>query len=305
MDGQDYTYHWQSGHYGVNEVLSLYVDSIIKNAEALGGIYIIVDFHVPQWNFGCNCEWAADSFWLKVTPRYKDYPFVIYEMLNEGSGPAAPGDWVLDGGVRIAKNWHAVAPNTVVLHGSPAEIGGVDKNVQDNGAWGPFLVRYAKAAGFSWSSGRDAFGFHGYGSWLNPDVMKTIQSYGIAIMMTEVGYVGAEWPGYSLNGYKQQFEWYERNGVSWIDWHDWWKTDPLQNAMNIGIPDALAKGYAWWLQAAAQPLPNGYRDNGISHTSRPGHGFDSMGRCIVYPGDKGRRAPLTPSHTIGKLTKTR
>jgi len=299
IDGQHINYNW-STWYTVNEALTQVVDTIVKNAEALGGIYLMVDFHSPFRNWDqTQADWNVDNFWKTVAPRYKDKSFVMYEVFNEGSGCEGPTpgtvmyDWVpLRNSIRNA------APNNVIIHGSPACISG--------NRWGPWLRDdFAKQGGFNWAGGKDAFGFHGYESGLTPDVIKGIQACGVPIIMTEVGYVGAEWSGYQLGPYTQQFEWYERNGVSWVDWHDWQKTDPLKNAMTIGIPDALAKGYAWWLQAAAQPLANGYRDNGISHTSRPGYRFDSMGRCIVYSGDKGRGTPLTPSHTAGKLTKTR
>jgi len=87
------------------------------------GFYCIIDWHeVADWQDEQTIR-ALDAFWRKVAPRYKDDPFIFYEVFNE---PKNPGDQTLE-------NWRAyraraqqwvdeirkAAPDTILLVGSP------------------------------------------------------------------------------------------------------------------------------------------------------------------------------------------
>jgi hypothetical protein len=41
--------------------------------------------------------------------------------------------------------------------------------------------------------------------------------------------------------------------MSWIDWHDWWIANPLDHGLNLLLPDAAAKKYAWWTSTPSAP----------------------------------------------------
>lgn len=89
----------------------------------IAGLYCVIDWHeVADWQSETITA-RLNSFWGKVAPRYKNDPFILYEVFNE---PRNPADDTLE-------NWRAYrsraqlwvdeirsdAPDTVLLVGSP------------------------------------------------------------------------------------------------------------------------------------------------------------------------------------------
>ena len=107
---------------GPKDYIAQHLDPAIRECRR-SGVYCIVDWHeIADWNDAAVGR-KLESFWRTIAPRYKDDPFVLYEIFNE---PIAPRD-------RTRENWLAFrkraqkwvdmvrekAPETVLLIGSP------------------------------------------------------------------------------------------------------------------------------------------------------------------------------------------
>jgi hypothetical protein len=233
----------------VDETFPL-ADAVVNNAESLG-IYIILDYHCPNaflaWKGAPGVEWSAGNFWKHYAPRYKDKPFVLYEMYNEGSGCPAPWAGVPhDGWVGDYKTIRSFAPNNIVLHCTPACM---------EADWGPWLKNtHAPSCGFRWEDGKDVFAFHTYDPCLT-SAIKGPQALGIPVINTEFSYPEAGWySDASLGGCKYPAEWCERNGVSWMDWYSNNAADQSARIKWI-VPDAVNKGWAWWTATGVNNAP--------------------------------------------------
>jgi fibronectin type 3 domain-containing protein len=274
-----------------------YADAVINNADSLG-IYVILDYHCPNAQLGfkgaSGVEWSSDNFWRKYAPRYKDRPFVLYEMRNEGSGCPAPSPGVVnDGWVADYKIIRAAAPNTVVLHCSPACM---DED------WGPWLKNtHAPSCGFKWEDGKDVFAFHTYDPCFTSAITGP-QALGIPVINTEFSYPEAGWySDASLGGCKYPAEWCERNGVSWMDWYSNNAADQSARIKWI-VPDAVNKGWDWWTITAPSAPTNAtaqVRDpRSVTLTwSEPASKGKGILRYFVYRNDKEVSFPYSPAST--------
>jgi len=220
-----------------------FIDSVVSNCGQLG-MYLIIDYHsTPIWD---ESEWDLRHFWDVIAPRYKDVPWVMYEMNNEPTGDsprdttqAAMGNWVKETYVNHMRKW---APNTMILQWSCTCF---------DDSWAAFLLKFNKALGFSWNSGRDAFAYHGYCGTSAQNILE-LRTVGVPCINTESGYVEDGWGPSTLGGCARQMEWLEKNDESWCDWvggqnESWFSPNPTNKAIKYLIPDALAKNYAWWL----------------------------------------------------------
>jgi hypothetical protein len=226
------------------------VDAIVANCES-AGIYCIINCHGP-FETDSTKEWDLKHFWRVYAPRYKDKPFVIYELTNE-TFPGTSPDVLPSNGytgwptvaayiASTAKNViRPVAPNNLILHCEPVCV---------TMNWGPYLCNtYAPAAGITWNSGKDAWAFHAYSGTESKYILAT-QSYrtGIPTVCTEFSFQEEGWTNGVLDGYHYPGEWCERNGMSWMVWQQWQsrEADQLKSVMNYLIPDATSKGWSWW-----------------------------------------------------------
>jgi len=268
------------GRFGDSRAISIsqataYADAAINSAESLG-IYVILDYHSALETYATGQNWDPLKWWAVMAPRYKDKTWVIYELLNEPC-QGAPGPYNED--IALMRIVRQAAPNTTILHFSPVGFGI---------GWGPYLKNtFATLAGFSWSEGKNIFGFHTYIG--TPAVaIKDIQNSGVPIMCTEWGYGEDGW-GPSDLGYARQSEFFERNCISHIDWHDWEEpaANILSHGMNILVPDATAKGYAWWTSPAPTAPGNFLAQAANSYTvnsqwDKPAVVGNGLVRYIVY-----------------------
>jgi hypothetical protein len=245
-----------------------YCDSIIKNCGELG-MYVVLDYHCMLWVTDGG-QYDINNFWKFYAPRYKDQTHVLYELENEPfqhppDGPNAhwnPSDAPsLNAEVALYKIVRTAAPEAVILAGY--EVVGLTDN------WGPYLKKYATAAGFSWTSGKDVWSWHDYAGTLVDSVRATWNS-GIPMICGEFSYSEDGWYNVSLQGEKYVAQWCEREGMSWMDWKSW---NAANQAMQLAwlIPDAQSKGWAWWNGAGVagkktrQPAP--LKQDFVSHAA--------------------------------------
>lgn len=110
------------GRIGADRYVKDYLDPAVRECR-VARFYCIIDWHeVADWQ-GAQVTQALESFWRKVAPRYKDDPFILYEVFNE---PRNPGDQTLENWRKYrarAQQWideiRKAAPETVLLIGSP------------------------------------------------------------------------------------------------------------------------------------------------------------------------------------------
>jgi len=236
-------------------------DQVINNAESLG-IYIILDYHVgsPVWD---GSTWDIHNFWDFYAPRYKDKPFVIYEMYNESFG-SLPDQNTTNQIVDLYKNhirkW---APNTIVLGVEP-----VDVHVD----WASYLKgAYTQAMGIDWTKGKDAFPYHCYGG--DTALVLAVQAAGIPVINTEFSYPEDGWHNGINDGCHLPAQWCERHHISWMDWMSWNKADQSAR-INWIIPDATGKGWAWWTGTVSVDRPK---------TATPAPDFVTHAATMVQP----------------------
>jgi len=216
----------------MSQVMS-YTDAIVNNAESLG-LYIIIDYHgFTQYPWDSVSAWDPRLWWGAMAPRYKDKPWVMYELFNEPCG-APPGPVLQT--AAIYKIVRQAAPNSIVLHISTMQI---------TDSWVIALKALALQCGFDWKAGNDVFAYHPYGGSRSV-YMKELLTSGVPSMCTEWDYVETGYNPPIIDSCVRTGELFERNAISWIDWHDWRATDALYNGKKYLLPDALAKGYAWW-----------------------------------------------------------
>jgi hypothetical protein len=230
FDSIEQTYYW--------------ADSIIKVCDSLG-MYVQFNFHSPFYNWTPAgrpwAEWDVRNFWAHYAPRYKDKPFVMYQMFNEG-GPmySLPDAGYLSQWKEVYGIVRAAAPDNIVYHADVVFLS-VD-------TWGPYLINtYAPALGFSWDSGKDLFSYHTY---VATDVhnIQRLRSSGVPLAPPE--FTGSDYnsccPPPFLDRCHYPSEWYERNGISWTLWYNWNDADQARGFRDFVVPDATQKGYAWW-----------------------------------------------------------
>ena len=275
-DGRYVASRGEGGALTMNQVFS-YIDPIVNNAESLG-IYVIINYHDVLDAINLTSAWNPKTWWGAIAPRYADKPWVIYELLNEPCGDP-PGPTSPD--AAIYKIIRAVAPNTTIMHISTMQIAS---------SWTSALRNLALVCGFNWSDGKDMFAYHTYAG-SQAKFIKELQTAGIPSMCTEWGYAEEPWGPATLDGYVRQSEFFERNCMSWIDWHDFRDADPLHHGLNRLMPDALAKGYAWWTNSApsaprnlAVQTPDPYR--ATLTWGKPSSAGAGIVRYIIYRNDR-------------------
>lgn len=246
--------------YTLSEAIAIY-DVIIDNAETLG-MYVILNYH-QVGTYNTTGQWSLANFWSQVAPRYKDRTHVIYEVANEPAmwNANAYTEQVLTDLADVYKNIvRPAAPNTPVLHLCYSSTG-VEMNAN--------VANYSvKAGNIDWSDGKNAVAFHGY----NPS------SDNISLLKSSYPVFNTEWdfpnnpdgnPNCSMDNELFMAQSMERLGISWLDWRS--GSLPARDPQTL-IPDALAKGYAWW--TAGNPgsrtnlvaNPSFEADNGFTQT---------------------------------------
>jgi hypothetical protein len=217
-----------------------YVDSLVKNC-GIAGLTVIINYHSLMVNDGS--EWTWTTFWSKVAPRYKNYPYVIYELENEvhQDPPVSATDWMVPGEVSCYKMVRTAAPTNCIT--------GFLEPVCVEHNWGPAIRDYfAPSAGIDWNAKKDFWSFHPY---LMTSTQRILETKAVVpVLCTEWGYDETGYPTH-ISSYKLDEQWSEQVQLGWIDWHKWNDVDQLKLELSVLIPDAMAKGYAWWTPTSA------------------------------------------------------
>ena len=255
------------------------MDTVIALCGQLG-IYVMLDYHAYGNPIQDGSIWDINKYWDVVAPRYKDVPWVMYEMTNESfqDAPQSVNDWQIAGWVKDAyvnhiRKW---APNTMIFHCSPVVM---------HNSWVSFLKQYPGALGFTWEAGKDVFAFHTYMNTTSQWILE-LRPNGIPSACSEAGYPEAGAGAVQLDGYKYEQEFFTRHDISWVDWvtnsQSWWAPDILTYAVTLMVPDAIKKGYAWWTGTAVNPVAG----NCPKQSNLPGsegYEYDVLGR-LLQPG---------------------
>jgi len=274
------------------------IDTLVSNLGQLG-MYLIIDYHsMPLWD---GSEWDMRHYWDVIAPRYKDVPWVMYDMTNEptGSPPKDTNDWQMSWAketyVNHMRKW---APNTMILHWSSTCI--MDY-------WSPFLKNYAAALGFSWTGGKDVFAYHAYCSSTGQYILD-LRTNGVPGICTEAGYWEDGFGPATLGGCTRQQEWFTRNDISHIDWvttnKGWFDPpDPLDHAIRYMVPDALQKGYAWWTGTAVSPVADSRPLSGKSSGPEDRY-YNILGRLVAPEAQRRKAATVLPVFKTGRQAGT-
>jgi len=218
----------------VDQALS-YADPIINNCDS-AGIYAILNYHGPVLQDGS--DWDITNFWTKASARYKDRPFVMYNLVNEQFQAPGAVTWLSN----LYKKVRAAAPNTMIFAYEPV---GVPVNFA---TW--LKSSYPAEYGFSWDQGKDAWSYHTYIGTPETHLLE-VKDAGLPQINTEFSFREEGWP-VGLEQYQDVAEFMEKYGISWMVWQEWQSrnADQLQAVRDYLLTDAVAKGYAWWTMAA-------------------------------------------------------
>jgi len=266
------------GGYTIRDSTVPYVDAIVANCEA-AGIYAMINYHgVPQLFDGSSMD--IHNFWKFYSARYKDKPFVIYEIENEilQDPPVSATDWMIPGEVDYYKILRGNAPNNMIT--------GFLEPVCEEHNWGPGIKDYfAPAAGIDWTAQKDVWAFHTYLATTAPPILAT-RNYGVPLICTEFSIPEEGWGNGDVGGCHFPGEWCERNGISWIVWQQWQSKEPdqLKSIINYILPDATSKKWAWWSTVAVDPS---IRQSARVHDAFISHGstkIQANGRVLKTSG---------------------
>jgi hypothetical protein len=268
------------GGYSTTEEAFVKCDSIVNNLEA-AGLYAIISYHGTIQTSG---EWEINNFWSKAAQRYKDKTFVIFNLVNEqvqcfeagggyqlnglGMGTGNPAGWLFSPKFfgDLHKAVRQMAPNTMIWGIEPV-------NMECD--WSPWLkTQYAPYCGFTWTDGKNAFSFHPYNGTVSTAILTT-QAGGVPIINSEYSYGTSdipnsqEWGQPMLEGVRpvQFFEKYGISHFGWQEYHPSYADDNLYAARTYLLPDALAKGYAWWTFSTPS-APTGLQTASSTQTRR-------------------------------------
>jgi endoglucanase len=107
---------WFGPHNGGQKYFERHIDPLVKTLTSRQ-IYVIIDLHYISDYDGLADKVA--QFWRFMAPKYKDNPYVIYEIFNE---PIYPDNWdrfkeeIAAPTVKIIRK---AAPENLIIVGSP------------------------------------------------------------------------------------------------------------------------------------------------------------------------------------------
>lgn len=123
-----------SGGYCVtDEASKQYEEDVIDiavKAAAENEMYVIIDWHILEDGNPNSYLARAETFFTKISEKYKDYENVIYEICNEPNG-GTTWEQVKSYAEDIIPRIRANAPDAVILVGTPDWCQGVDQAAAD------------------------------------------------------------------------------------------------------------------------------------------------------------------------------
>lgn len=218
----------------VDEMLP-YLDRAVTIAQDQKMNIIINYHHVAEYRRTGKFD-LMEEFWQKVAPRYKDNPYVFYELNNEQawSEEAYLSSDFMSNMKRIYTGVRKAAPERVVIMFSFNSLS---------------LDMHRIVSAYSWLDFSKTFiGFHLYGNQgmsidnEHKNLKALLEAY--PVICTEWDYPDTEPYVKAFFGKRMGAELLEELGVSWIDWRPWndLTTEKIDKVL---LPHAHKKQY-WW-----------------------------------------------------------
>jgi endoglucanase len=182
-----------------------HLDPAVQTALSLGA-YAIVDLHYVVNYLGK--EKVTFDFWKYIAPRYKDNPYVIYEIFNE---PINPDDWdtwyesIAKPTVDIVREF---APENIIIVGSPYwsshPQGALLRPIEGKNIVYTAHIYANQVEGGRWSYNRDRY-------------EAVLEKY--PLFITEWGFERYGIEGGTQRDYGETImKWMEEHKISWTAW---------------------------------------------------------------------------------------
>ena len=228
------------------EEVAMRMDSVI-NMATRNEMMTIINYHATAEYQMTSGFGVMAPFWEGVAARYKDNPYVIYEMANEQAWNA---DTYLSDAFKlpykaIYEQIRRDAPERQVIIGSFHSANLNMKRVVDG---------WSAEGWIDWDY--TTVGWHFYGWGENPQpitveerkLLDLIENY--PSVCTEWGYPEPDASTYIKPFFGQEVMSanLENFQISWVDWRDW-NDATLDEYQEYLLPDAEAQGYEWDLES--------------------------------------------------------
>jgi hypothetical protein len=220
---------------------------------AKNGIYICLNYH----DIGNYRKPDIRAFWTAMAKRYKDWPNVFFEIINEPSGSNTCADCTTSGGwfpedydnnnsdllnfeKEIFDLVRNLAPDThIILFSFPNTNGFSSTTMLD--VVNQFNALYPS---FDWQTSNASVGFHPYFTGGTSANITELKNIGYPVINTEMNLASYE-NTVPMDGEAWGSETMERLGISWMGWHTNGLENLITNFENGYKADAVLKGYFW------------------------------------------------------------
>ncbi len=220
---------------------------------AKNGIYICLNYH----DIGNYRKPDIRAFWTAMAKRYKDWPNVFFEIINEPSGSNTCADCTTTGGwfpedydnnnsdlLKFEKEIfdlvRNLAPDThIILFSFPNTNGFSSTTMLD-------VINQFNALNpsFDWKNSNASVGFHPYYTGGTSANITELKKNDFPVINTEMNLASFE-NTVPMDGEAWGSETMERLGISWMGWHTNGLENLITNFENGFKADAVLKGYFW------------------------------------------------------------
>lgn len=168
-------------------------------------MYVILDWHILSDGDPMEHLSEAKAFFREMAQRYKDQPAVLFEICNEPNGNITWAGNVKPYAQELVNTIRAIAPNNIILIGSPTWSQDIDKAAADPVKGSNLMYTCHFYAGT-------------HGQWLRDRIDNALRA-GLPIFISEWGTSAADGNGgVYLKESAQWLNFLEARGISWANW---------------------------------------------------------------------------------------